>query len=135
MTGGHQTAPFLQRWDRLAAGAERLAAHRHNLLRLMLAHESSANALALALHAANAERDRLRRRRRRLMLSDALVPVLAGLPCPLHVIWSAVASLGGQHRLTNRCRAWMRPALLSLTMTLIGRIRLLYRSADSKLGG
>lgn len=77
----------LRRWDRLPAGAERLAAHRHNLLQLMLAHESSASALAVALHAANAERDRLRQRR--LMLTDALVPVLAGLHCPLHGIWGA----------------------------------------------
>jgi pimeloyl-ACP methyl ester carboxylesterase len=75
----------LQRWDRLPAGAERLAAHRHNLLQLMLAQQVAASALAVALHADNTERDRLRQRR--LMLTDALVPVLAGLHCPLHGIW------------------------------------------------
>lgn len=75
----------LQRWDRLPAGAERLAAHRHNLLQLMLAQRSAASPLAVALHADNTERDRLRQRR--LMLTDALVPVLASLHCPLHGIW------------------------------------------------
>ena len=75
----------LRRWDHLPAGAPRRAVHRHNLLTLMLAREASATALAVALHAANVERDRLRRRR--LMLSDALVPVLPSLKCPVHGIW------------------------------------------------
>jgi pimeloyl-ACP methyl ester carboxylesterase len=77
----------LQRWDLLSAGAPSLAAHRHNLLQLMLASEASASDLAVALHAHNVERDRLRKRR--LMLTDALVPVLAALGCPLHGIWGA----------------------------------------------
>jgi pimeloyl-ACP methyl ester carboxylesterase len=77
----------LQRWDLLPAGPASLAAHRHNLLQLMLAHESSATELAVALHAHNVERDRLRKRR--LMLTDALVPVLVALRCPLHGIWGA----------------------------------------------
>ena len=77
----------LQRWDHLAAGDARDAAHRRNLLTLMLAQPASATPLAVALHAANVERDRLRRRR--LMLTDALLPVLAKLRCPLHGIWGA----------------------------------------------
>jgi len=77
----------LKRWDLLPAGAPSLAAHRHNLLQLMLAHEASASEMAVALHAHNVERDRLRKRR--LMLTDALVPVLAALRCPLHGIWGA----------------------------------------------
>ena len=77
----------LRRWDALPAGAAREAVHRHNLLQLMLAHDASASPLAVALHAANVERDRLRRRR--LMLTDALLPVLATLACPLHGIWGA----------------------------------------------
>jgi pimeloyl-ACP methyl ester carboxylesterase len=77
----------LRRWDTLPAGAAREAVHRHNLLQLMLAHEASASPLAVALHAANVERDRLRRRR--LMLTDALLPALATLACPLHGIWGA----------------------------------------------
>jgi pimeloyl-ACP methyl ester carboxylesterase len=77
----------LRRWDLLSAGPASLAAHRHNLLQLMLAHEASATELAVTLHAHNVERDRLRKRR--LMLTDALVPVLAALRCPLHGIWGA----------------------------------------------
>jgi pimeloyl-ACP methyl ester carboxylesterase len=77
----------LRRWDLLPAGAPSMAAHRHNLLQLMLAREAAANDLAVALHAQNVERDRLRKRR--LMLTDALVPVLQRLRCPLHGIWGA----------------------------------------------
>jgi len=77
----------LRRWDHLPVGVAREAVHRHNLLQLMLAREVSASALAVALHAANVERDRLRKRR--LMLTDALVPVLAGLSCRVHGIWGA----------------------------------------------
>lgn len=75
----------LRRWDALPAGDARLAVHRHNLLQLMLAHDSAASDLAVALHAANVERDRLRRRR--LMLTAALVPVLPALRCPVLGIW------------------------------------------------
>lgn len=81
----------LRRWDHLPVGASRDAVHRHNLLQLMLAREESASALAVTLHAANVERDRLRKRR--LMLTDALVPVLAGLSCPVHGIWGAQDAL------------------------------------------
>jgi pimeloyl-ACP methyl ester carboxylesterase len=86
----------LRRWDALPAGQAREAAHRHNLLQLMLAHEDSATPLAVALHAANVERDRLRQRR--LMLTDALVPVLPALACPVHGIWGAQDMLY-RHRL------------------------------------
>ena len=78
----------LRRWDRLPPGGARRAVHRHNLLQLMLAHAPSATPLAVALHAANVERDRLRLRR--LMLTDALVPVLPRLACPVHGIWGAL---------------------------------------------
>ncbi len=77
----------LQRWDLLPEGAARLAAHRHNLLQLMLADEASASDLAVTLHAHNVERDRLRKRR--LMLTDALVPILQRLHCPVHGLWGA----------------------------------------------
>ena len=71
----------------MPAGSARDAVHRHNLLQLMLDHEASATALAVALHAANVERDRLRKRR--MMLTDALLPLLPRLRCPLHGIWGA----------------------------------------------
>jgi len=77
----------LRRWDTLPAGPARTGAHRHNLRQLMLAQDASAGPLAVTLHAANVERDRMRRRR--LMLTDALLPVLEGLRCPLHGIWGA----------------------------------------------
>ena len=77
----------LQRWDLLPVGAASQAAHRHNLLQLMLANEASATELAVTLHAHNVERDRLRRRR--LMLTDALVPILPRLHCPVHGLWGA----------------------------------------------
>ena len=77
----------LRRWDAMPAGSARDAVHRHNLLQLMLEDEDSATALAVALHAANVERDRLRKRR--LMLTDALLPLLPRLRCPLHGIWGA----------------------------------------------
>jgi 2-hydroxy-6-oxonona-2,4-dienedioate hydrolase len=86
----------LQRWDLLPAGPASLAAHRHNLRQLMLAHEAAATPLAVALHARNVERDRLRRRR--LMLTDALVPILPRLRCPVHGIWGALDVLY-RHRL------------------------------------
>jgi pimeloyl-ACP methyl ester carboxylesterase len=86
----------LQRWDLMPAGPASLAAHRHNLLQLMLAHEAAATELAVALHARNVERDRLRKRR--LMLTAALVPILPRLPCPVHGIWGALDVLY-RHRL------------------------------------
>ena len=76
----------LRRWDGLPAGPARDAVHRHNLLQLMLADEAAATPLAVALHAANVERDRLRRR---LMLTDALVPLLPTLACPVQGIWGS----------------------------------------------
>ncbi len=78
----------LRRWHSLPPGAGRLAAHRHNLLQLMLAQAASATPLAVALHAANVERDRLRQRR--LMLTDALARLLPQLACPVHGIWGAL---------------------------------------------
>jgi pimeloyl-ACP methyl ester carboxylesterase len=77
----------LRRWDALPPGPDRLAAHRHNLLQLMLAHDASATSLAVALHATNVERDRLRQRR--MMLTDAVAHLLPRLACPVHGIWGA----------------------------------------------
>lgn len=105
----------LQRWDRLPAGAERLAAHRHNLLQLMLVHEDAASALAVALHAENTERDRLRQRR--LMLTDALAPVLAGLHCPLHGIW-------GEQDMLYRHRLPLIERVLSRAPRFVGLVLL-----------
>jgi len=86
----------LRRWDTLPAGPERDAVHQHNLLQLMLRNPAAATPLAVALHAANVQRDRLRKRR--LMLTDALVPVLAALPCPLHGLWGEDDALYRERR-------------------------------------
>ena len=86
----------LRRWDTTPAGPARDALHRHNLLQLMLADPASATPLAVAVHAANVERDRLRRRR--LMLTDALVPLLPRLRCPVHGLWGSEDALY-RHRL------------------------------------
>jgi 2-hydroxy-6-oxonona-2,4-dienedioate hydrolase len=77
----------LRRWDEQPLGPARLAAHRHNLRQLMLAHEATATDFAVALHARNIERDRLRRRR--LMRTDLLARTLPTLRCPVHGIWGA----------------------------------------------
>ena len=83
---GERLPPLpLRHWARAPAGPARAAVHHHNLLQLMLADPASATPLAVALHAANVERDRLRRRR--LMLTDALVPLLPTLACPVQGIW------------------------------------------------
>jgi pimeloyl-ACP methyl ester carboxylesterase len=104
----------LQRWDLLSAGAPSLAAHRHNLLQLMLASEASASDLAVALHAHNVERDRLRKRR--LMLTDALVPILQRLSCPVHGIWGTQDVLY-RHRLPLVQRVLsLAPRFQSLTL-------------------
>ena len=86
----------LWRWDTLPAGPERDAVHHHNLLQLMLSNPAAATPLAVALHAANVQRDRLRKRR--LMLTDALVPVLANLPCPVHGLWGEDDALYRERR-------------------------------------
>jgi 2-hydroxy-6-oxonona-2,4-dienedioate hydrolase len=102
----------LRRWEAAEPGAARLAVHRHNLLQLMLAREEAASELAVALHAHNVERDRMRRRR--LMLTDALVPLLPALRCPVHGIWGREDVLF-RHRLEVVERGMrLAPGLLSL---------------------
>lgn len=77
--------PDLRDWEAEPPGPQRLAAHRHNLLQLMLAREASADALATALHGANIERDRMRRRR--LMRTDLLARTLPALRPPVHALF------------------------------------------------
>lgn len=105
----------LRDWARLPEGAERDAAHRHNLRVLMLAHDESVDELALALHAANVPRDRLRRRR--LMLTDALARTLPALACPLAGIWGELDVLyrGGRLQIV-RDRLPTAPGFRGLTV-------------------
>jgi 2-hydroxy-6-oxonona-2,4-dienedioate hydrolase len=81
LCGGPLPPLGLRRWDAVAEGPQRDAVHRHNLLRLMLAHDASADALAVSLHAANVVRDRLLNRR--LMRTDLLARLLPGIDCPV----------------------------------------------------
>ncbi|MBL8329317.1 MAG: alpha/beta fold hydrolase [Rubrivivax sp.] len=78
----------LRAWETEAPGPAREAAHRHNLMQLMLAHASSADALAVHIHGANVERDRLRRRR--LMRTDLLLRTLPQLRCRVDGLWGAL---------------------------------------------
>lgn len=82
-----EPAPALVPWRTTTPGAERDAAHRHNLRALMLARDESADALALAIHARGVESDRMPLRR--LMLSAALRDLLPRIPCPLGGIWGS----------------------------------------------
>lgn len=75
----------LRSWRRLADPAEREAAHRHNLLQLMLHDAASLDALALALQAENTARDRLKDRK--VAFSNALAREMPQIRCPLHGIW------------------------------------------------
>lgn len=78
----------IRRWNTVPTGPARDAAHRHNLLQLMLAQDAAADAFAVGLHAMNVVRDRMLRRR--LMLTDVLVPILPTLTCPVSGIWGAL---------------------------------------------
>lgn len=98
-----QIAPFDLRDWRQAEGEARAAAHRHNLLQLMLHDPASADALAVAVHAAGVAGDRMRRRR--LMRTDLLARTLPGLQCP-------VAGIFGEHdALYRQRRAVVEPVL------------------------
>ncbi|MEZ5657053.1 MAG: alpha/beta fold hydrolase [Burkholderiaceae bacterium] len=77
----------LRDWRSVAEGPERHAVHRDNLLRLMLAQQTSADDLAITLHAANVVRDKLRSRR--LPRTDILLRHLPALTCQLSGIWGA----------------------------------------------
>lgn len=98
----------LRPWHLEPEGPAREAAHRHNLLQLMLARDASADAVAVKLHARNVERDRLRKRR--LMLTDALARLLPGLACRVDGVWGREDAL---YR--------MRPALVDRVLATAGR--------------
>jgi len=65
--------------------------HRHNLLALMCAHESTLDPLVMALHAHNAGRDRLTRRR--ISRTDVLAQALPDLKLPVAVLFGALDAL------------------------------------------
>ncbi len=90
----------LKPWVHLPPGAERDAALRENLARLMIFKPASNDALALALHAENLPRDRMTLRR--LSKTDILARTLPLLDCPVYGIWGEQDALyrGVQPELT-----------------------------------
>ena len=72
-------------WRKLADPRERYAAHRHNLLTLMLAREEKATPEAVAIHSAAVESARFRSRH--LSEEGRLRAVLAPGGLPLAAIW------------------------------------------------
>lgn len=75
----------LRSWRKLEDPAEREAAHRHNLMQLMLHDTKSLDDLAVAMQAANTAADRLKDRK--LAHTDALARELPQVRCPFHGIW------------------------------------------------
>jgi pimeloyl-ACP methyl ester carboxylesterase len=67
------------------------AVHRHNLMSMMFAHESSASEEVIDLQIHNVSRDRLRKRR--IARTDVLLGLQDRWICPVHGIWGAKDAL------------------------------------------
>ena len=67
------------------------AVHRHNLMSMMFAHESSASEEVVDLQIHNVSRDRLRKRR--IARTDVLLGLQDRWTCPVHGIWGAKDAL------------------------------------------
>jgi pimeloyl-ACP methyl ester carboxylesterase len=67
------------------------AVHRHNLMSMMFAHESSASEEIIDLQIHNVSRDRLRKRR--IARTDVLLGLQDKWTCPVHGIWGAKDAL------------------------------------------
>jgi pimeloyl-ACP methyl ester carboxylesterase len=85
------------------AGAERLAAHRENLLRLMLANPASVDALALEIQEQNSQRARLNSGF--MWISPVLHAALPRVQGHVHGLW-------GEHDMPDRALLDTRIALL-----------------------
>ncbi len=88
---------------RAKAGAERLAAHRENLLRMMLAEPSSVDALALEIQEQNSQRARLNSGF--MWISPVLHEALPRVHGHVHAFW-------GDHEMPDRALLDTRIALL-----------------------
>jgi pimeloyl-ACP methyl ester carboxylesterase len=67
------------------------AVHRHNLVSMMFAYESSASEEVIDLQIHNVSRDRLRKRR--IARTDVLLGLQDRWACPVHGIWGAKDAL------------------------------------------
>jgi len=86
----------LRSWRKLTDPAEVEAAHRHNLLQLMLHDPASLDDLAVAMQIVNTLADRLKDRR--IAHTDALARELPDVRCPLYGILGAEDALyKGKH--------------------------------------
>ena len=74
---------------------QRDAVHRHNLMSIMLAHETSLCDQTLEIQEANVVRDRLRRRR--IARSTVMLELQALWTCPVHALWGALDALYLEH--------------------------------------
>jgi hypothetical protein len=74
---------------------QRKAVNRHNLMSIMLAHETSLSAQTLEIQEANVVRDRLRRRR--IARSTIMLDLQKQWRCPVHVLWGAKDALYEPH--------------------------------------
>ncbi len=88
-------ASILRSWRHLPEGAEREAAHRHNLGALMFSTPARIDALALSLYTRDLLRTRINSARS--SKADPLLPLLPSLGIPVHGIW-------GRHDITARGR-------------------------------
>ena len=70
---------------------QRDAVHRHNLMSIMLAHETSLIAQTLEIQERNVVRDRLRRRR--IARSTVMMELQTQWRCPVHALWGALDAL------------------------------------------
>ena len=74
---------------------QRDAVHRHNLMSIMLAHETSLSDQTLEIQERNVVRDRLRRRR--IARSTVMLELQAQWRCPVHALWGAKDALYEAH--------------------------------------
>jgi pimeloyl-ACP methyl ester carboxylesterase len=87
-------------------GKERLAAHRENLLRMMLAEPGSVDAMALEIQEQNAARTRLNSGF--MWISSVLHEALPRVPAHVHAFW-------GEHEMTDQGLLETRIGLLQRT--------------------
>ncbi|HQN12228.1 MAG TPA: alpha/beta hydrolase [Quisquiliibacterium sp.] len=125
----HADKLVLRPWLHLPRGAERDAAMRENLARLMLAQPESNDDLALALHAPNLERDRMRMRR--LSRTDVMLRTLPSITCPVYGIWGEQDALyrGEQHLIAGALA--VAPRFRTLTLVPEAGHWVQYERADA----
>jgi len=93
--------------------AQRDAVHHHNLMSIMLAHESSLCDQTLEIQELNVVRDRLRRRR--IARSTVMLELQNQWHCPVHALWGAKDALY-EAQLASAAQSLSQCDLRDLTM-------------------